>query len=144
LGDGLINGQFSVNLRRAAPSYHLAARFRSVNWMRGQWGGKGVLDASGTGPDLARNLRLEGSFEGHSSSLVGDTEFKSASGSCLLTVARGLPQFRCTDLQAVVGEDVYQGQGATAADGRLYFQLTDGQKQMRPTGTPRPYHLSPG
>jgi hypothetical protein len=144
LGDGLLNGQFSVNLRRAAPSYHLAGRFRSVSWMGGQWDGKGALDASGIGPDLLRNLKLEGSFEGRSIVLVADTEFNSLSGSCLLTVARGEPQFRCTDLQAVVGEDVYQGQGATGSDGRLTFQLTDGQKQLRVTGTLFPFQLSPG
>lgn len=143
-GDGLIDGQFSANLRRAVPSYRVTARFRSVNWMGGQWDGKGSLESSGTGPDLARSLRLEGSFEGRSISLVAGTEFKSVSGSCLFTVARGLPQFKCADVQAVVGEEVYQGQGATAPDGRVYFQLTDGQKQMRVSGTLWPFQLSPG
>ena len=90
-----------------------------MNWMGGQWGRTGVPDASGTGPDVTRNLRLEGSFQGQSISLVGDTEFKSVSGSCPLTVPRGLPKLRCTDLQGVVGENIYQGQGATSADRRL-------------------------
>jgi hypothetical protein len=59
-----------------------------------------------------------------------------------VTVARGLPQFRFTDLQAVVGEDLYQGRGASGADGRVSFELTDGQKQLRVTGTLSPFQLN--
>ncbi|MGC9972749.1 MAG: AsmA family protein [Bryobacteraceae bacterium] len=141
-GKGLISGHLVANLRRAAPSYRLTARFRSVNWMGGQWDGRGSLETSGAGPDLARNLRLESTFKGRSVALLPDTEFESVSGSCLVTVARGLPQFRFTDLQAVVGEDLYQGRGASGADGRVSFELTDGQKQLRVTGTLSPFQLN--
>lgn len=142
LGKGLISGHLVANLRRAVPSYRLTAHFRSVDWMGGKWDGRGSLETSGVGLDLAQNLRLESAFKGQSVALVPDTEFDSVSGNCLVTVARGLPQFRFTDLRAVVGEDVYQGQGATGEDGRVSFELSDGQKQLRVTGTLSPFQLS--
>jgi hypothetical protein len=141
-GKGSISGHLVANLRRAVPSYRLTARFRSVNWMGGPWDGRGSLETSGAGLDLARNLRLESAFKGQSVALLPDTEFGSVSGSCLVTVARGLPQFRFTDLRAVVGEEVFLGQGATGADGRVSFELTDGLRQMRVTGTLSPFQLS--
>jgi len=141
-GKGLINGHLAANLRRAVPSYRLTARFRSVEWMEGQWDGRGLLETSGTGPDLVRNLRLESTFEGQPVSLAPDTEFESVSGNCLVTVVRGLPRFRFTGLQAVMGEDLYQGQGATGEDGRVSFDLASGPKQMRLTGTLSPFQLN--
>jgi hypothetical protein len=143
-GKGSISGHLVANLRRAIPSYRLTARFPSVEWVEGTWDGRGLLETSGTGTDLARNLRLESAFKGQPVSLAPDTELESVSGSCLVTVARGLPRFRFTGLQAVLGEEVYQGQGATGEDGRVSFELTSGPKQMRLTGTLSPFQLSPG
>ena len=140
-GAGVISGRLLANLRRAAPAYRLSARFRAVNWMGGQWDGRTRLETSGVGPDLLRNLRLEGAFDGRSVSLAGDTEIKSVSGSYVLTLPDGLPRFRFSNLQARVGEDLFEGQGSTGEDGRLYFELSDGQKQMRVSGTLSPFQL---
>jgi hypothetical protein len=144
LGQGQISGHFAVNLRRGVPAYRLTARFRSVDWLGGLWDGRTLIDTSGTGADLLGNLRSESTFQGHSISLRADTEFKSVSGSCRLDVTGGLPRLSFTDLQAVVGNDVYQGQGATSADGRWSIDFTDGQKQLRVTGTLSPFQLGPG
>ena len=130
-GDGVVTGHLTANLRRAAPIYRLNARFQSVNWMGGPWTGHGVLQTSGTGAELLRNLRLEGTFQGRSIALAPETEFKSFSGTCLLAIVDGLPRFRLTNLEALTGEEAYKGKGATGDDGRIYFDLTDGHKQMR-------------
>jgi hypothetical protein len=141
-GEGLFNGRLVANLRRAEPAYRLTGRVRAVKWMGGQWEGRGLLEASGTGPDLARNLRLESAFKGRGVSLAPDTEFESVSGNCVFNVLGGLPQLRCTDLRAVLDEDLYQGQGSTGADGRLSFDLSSGAKLLRLIGTLSPFQLT--
>lgn len=140
-GGGAIAGRLSATLRRAAPSYRGSARFRSVAWAGGEWDGRARIETAGTGPDVMRNLRLEGSFSGKSISLVADTEFKNFSGSYVVTLSGGLPLMRFSDLQATVGDDVYEGQGAAGPDGKLHFELTDGQRQMRMSGTLSPFQL---
>ncbi len=131
-GEGIVTGHLTANLRHAVPSYRLNARFRSVNWMGGRWTGHGSLQTSGTGEELLRNLRVEGSFEGRSVELAPDVEFKSFSGTCRFAVADDdLPRFHLTDLAATIGDEPLTGKGATGADGRIHFDLTDGQKQLR-------------
>ena len=110
--------------------------------MGGRWDGRGLLETSGTGLELARNLRLESTFKGSRVSLAPDTEFESVSGSCVFRVAGGLPQLRCTDLRAVLDEEVYQGQGSAGTDGRLSFDFSSGTKQLRLIGTLSPFQLN--
>jgi hypothetical protein len=143
-GEGLFSGRLVANLRRAVPAYRLTGRVRAVKWMGGQWDGRGLLETSGTGAELARNLRLEGAFKGRSVSLAQDTEFESVSGNCVFRVVGGLPQLRCTEMRAVLDEDVYQGQGSAGPDGRLSFDLSSGAKQLRLIGTLSPFQLGPG
>ncbi len=140
-GGDVLQGRVTANLRRAAPAYGMNAQFRALHWMGGQWDGKTLLETSGIGPDLLRNLRLEGSFQGRSISPVAGTEFKNVSGSYVFTVVKGLPHFQFSQLRARVGEDTFEGQGATGADGRLYFELSDGQKPMRLSGALSPFQL---
>jgi hypothetical protein len=141
-GEGLCSGRLVANLRRAVPAYRLSGRLRAVKWMGGEWDGRGLLETSGTGADLARNLRLESTFKGRGVLLAPDTEFESVSGNCIFSVVGALPQLRCTDLRALLDEDVYQGQGSTGADGRLSFDLSSGAKQLHLTGTLSPFQLS--
>ncbi|MGE5570438.1 MAG: AsmA family protein [Rhodospirillales bacterium] len=128
---GVVTGRLTANLRRAVPAYRLEARFRSVEWMGGDWDGRGVLQTSGTGAELLENLRAEGTFQARSVSLDPDTKFKSLSGACSLATAGGLPRIRLTDLEAITAGDAFKGRGGTGEDGRIHVELTDGHKQMR-------------
>jgi hypothetical protein len=134
-GNGAVSGQLTVSLRRAAPVYRLNARFKSVNWMGGAWEGRALLQTSGTSDDLLRNLRVEGDFEGRSVELAPEIEFKSLSGHCVLAVAGDAPRLRLTNLQAVAGDTIYKGKGATGEDGRIHLDLTDGHRQVRIAAT---------
>jgi AsmA family len=142
LGAVSLAGRLSVSLRGRLPAYRAAARFRGVRWMGGKWDGKGNLQTAGAGADLLANLRLEGSFKGHSIALAADTAAETVSGDYAFTVQRGVPLFRFSDLIMTVGDASFKGQGATAPDGRLYFDFSDGQKQMRLTATLSPLHLT--
>jgi len=141
LGEGLVTGRMSVNLGRASPVYRMSAQVRFPNWRGGPWEGKGVIQTAGAGREFWRNLRAEGSFHGRALALDADTELRAISGSYQFSVARGAPRLSVTELQATMGQDVFQGQGATRDDGRLYFELSDGRKQLRLSGALWPFQL---
>jgi hypothetical protein len=143
-GGGLLDGSLSASLRHALPVYHLSGGFESVNWMGARWNGKGTIETSGVGVDLLRNFSLNGAFKGASPLRAAGAEFRSVSGTCTLSIPNGLPQLRFTGLRALVGGELYRGQGATGPDGRLAFELSSGQKPLRLTGTLFPFQLGPG
>jgi hypothetical protein len=138
---GTLAGQASINLRRAAPSFRLAAQFRGLAWMRSEWDGKARVDTAGLGADLYRNLRAEISFSARSFSPGAETEFHRLTGACVMTAPRGIPLFSFSALQATIGEDLWQGKGAAGPDGRLSFDLSSGAKRMRLGGTLSPFQL---
>jgi hypothetical protein len=54
---------------------------------------------------------------------------------------RGLPTFQFSDVLITLGESLFKGKGETGADGRVYFDLSDGQTQMRMSATVSPFQL---
>jgi hypothetical protein len=142
LGAIPLEGRMSINLRGRLPSYRAAARFRTFRWMGGKWDGSVTLQAAGIGADLLGNLRLDGSFTGRSVALATDAEAESLSGSYAFSILDGVPRFRFSDLEMTIGDASFKGQGETAPDGRLVFDFSDGQKQMRLSATLSPPHLT--
>jgi len=71
-------------------------------------------------------MRSEGSFTGRALDIC-----KTASGCYRLE----WPRLRLTELQLLIGQDLFIGRGAMQDDGRLLLQLSSGGKQMRMTGT---------
>ncbi|MGA2434336.1 MAG: hypothetical protein ABSG25_03530, partial [Bryobacteraceae bacterium] len=140
---GAVEGHIAASLGRAAPSYKVSARFRGVRWMGGQWEGKTALETSGTGAGVLENLRAEGTFKSRTVTFAEDADFESVSGNYLFTVARGAPHFRFSQIRAVAGSGTFEGQGTSGADGRIHFDLTDGEKRMRMNGTLSPFQLTP-
>lgn len=138
---GALAGRFAANLQRSAPSYHVALRFRGVEWMSGNWNGRTVLQTSGTGADLRRNLRLDGSFRARAVALAPEVEARTLTGTFAYAGPRGAPVLQFTGLEMLLAEGAYKGNGRTGADGRLHFDLSDGQKQLRWSATVSPFQL---
>jgi hypothetical protein len=138
--EGSLAASLTANLRRPAPSYRFAGRFQALGWSGGRWDGRGTLETSGTGPELVSNLRLLGAFKTRSFALA-DTELKSVSGACALSVPRGVPALECSELEMTLGEVALKGQGTTGPDGRLYLDLSSGAMQLRLAGTLWPLQL---
>ncbi|MGE5647019.1 MAG: AsmA family protein [Acidobacteriota bacterium] len=139
--DGQMTGRLTANLRRSAPAYRMNVRLRGVEWMGGKWDSRSLVQSSGTGLDVMRNLRLEGSFKARSVELAGEAEARDVSGTYAFAMNRGLPTFEFSDLLLTLGESLFKGKGATGPDGRVYFDLSDGQTQMRMNATVWPFHL---
>ncbi|HWR53058.1 MAG TPA: hypothetical protein VN428_18245 [Bryobacteraceae bacterium] len=141
--NGGVVGDFRANLRGPAPVYRFQGRFHEVVWSGGEWEGTGTLNTWGMGSQLLRNLRVETGFAGRSIAMTPDARFKTLSGQCAFSLARGVPVLHLTKLQATVGDDTFEGKGATSADGRLNLDLSGPERELRLTGTLSPFRLEP-
>lgn len=136
-----ITGDLSVNLRGSAPVYRLEGDFRNRKWAGGDWEGGGVLDTSGMGAALVKNLKAELDFSGHSVELSGE-RFSTVSGHCALAPSgQGKPVLKLSDVAVTAGGDVLQGQGATDAAGNVHLELGAATRALRLTGTLWPLKL---
>jgi hypothetical protein len=80
-------------------------------------------------------LHASGVFAARGLEMDALPDLESVTGQYDLLWAHTAPVLRFTELQVVSGDETYTGQGATQADGRLLFQLTSGNKEMRMSGT---------
>jgi hypothetical protein len=125
LENGSAYGRLSVNLLGRLPAYALDFHADSLDFQGGKIDGDGVIETSGTGRELLSGIRSEGSFSARGLELC-----KTASGCYRLD----WPRLRFTELQLMMGADLFIGRGATQDDGRLLLQLSSGARQMRITG----------
>ena len=124
--NGMAHGRASVDLAGRAPVYRLNFLVNAVDFKGGKLDADGVIRTSGTGAELLSRISSEGSFTGRALDIC-----QSASGCYRLE----WPKLRFTELQLLVGPDLFIGRGATQEDGRLLLQLSSGAKLMRVTGT---------
>jgi len=132
---GRVTGVLSVNLRGGRPVYRLEAQAEGFKWKSGKVDAEAVLESSGTGEDLLARLHSSGTFAAHGVEMEALPDLESVSGAYDLIWSRTAPILRFTDLELVSGDDTYTGQGSTQTDGRLLFQLTSGEKEMRMSGS---------
>ena len=125
LGNGVGYGRLIVNLLGRNPAYRMDYKLDSMDFEGGKIDAEGVLETSGTGRELLTRIRSEGSFAARGLEIS-----KTASGCYRLE----WPRVRLTELQLMVGSELFIGRGATQDDGRLLLQLSSGAKQMRIAG----------
>ena len=126
-------GTLAVNLRGTRPSYKLDGKVKGWNWQAGKLDAAGTLETSGTGLQLAANLKADGTFTGAGLDF-GGLMSRSVSGTCSLTLAATGPRVKLTGLSLRTDDDSYTGRGATQDDGRLVVILSDGVKEVRVSG----------
>jgi len=123
-----LSGRLAVNLRASNPSYRLSATVKGLSWQSGKVDIEGVIDTSGMGAQLAANLTSEGAFTGTALDF-GSFTWRTVSGSYQLA-----PRLRLTGLKVRAEDETYTGKGSTE-DGRLVILLSNGNKEMRMSGT---------
>ena len=124
--NGAAYGRVLVDLTGRAPVYRTNFHLDSVDFQGGKIDAEGVIHAAGTGADLLAGIHSDGSFTGRALDIC-----KTASGCYRLE----WPRLRFTELQLMIGPDLFTGRGATLGDGRVLLQLSSGAKQMKVTGT---------
>ena len=129
----LVSGTLAVNLRGARPTYKLDAKLKGLNWQSGKLDGQGSVETSGTGLQLATNLKAEGTFSG-SGLDFGAMMGRAVSGNYSLAWVQTSPRLRLSGLSVRSEDDTYTGRGATQDDGRLLVVLTNGTRELHLSG----------
>lgn len=131
-----VTGRLGMNLRGARPEYKLNLRVKGWDWQSGSLDAQLTADTAGTGAQLLRNLKAEGTLSGNELDFGTAQRWRCVSGAFNLAFAGALPTFRVTGLNLRNGDDLYTGQGGTRDDGRLVLTLTNGPKEIRLSGAP--------
>jgi hypothetical protein len=129
MGRAAVDATLTVVLTGQRPAYTLTGNVKSLDWQSGRIDAEGTLETSGTGAELLAHLTSSGTFA------TGGMEFGALSGAYALSWPQSLPRLRLTDLSLRTEEATYSGSGATQEDGHLLILLSNGNKEMRMSGT---------
>lgn len=138
LDQGIVKGRGSINLTAVRPRYRLAGTLEKLPWKGGELALDGKLETNGAGVETLRNLRGTGAFRGNRWTLTSDVSLDRISGKYDLSFESGWPNVRLTAVQAVTGDEMWDGAAASSRDGRLVFELTSGRRQLHVVSTVSP------
>lgn len=133
-GDMTGAGKLDVDLKASNPVYQLAGQLHSLGYHEGTLDLEGSLETSGTGGDLAANVKSEGTFSGTAILLSADAQIDEISGEYKLEPAVLGARLNLSKVQLSQGSNLYRGQGASQSDGHLVLELSSGGKQVKMSG----------
>ncbi len=139
---GIAEGNLAVDLRGPEPSYRVAGKLESSAWKGGRLEGDAVINTTGVGEALRRNLRAEGSFRAQSVRMGAEAPVLSLAGAWSLLWERKVPRLQLTGLRFTDGDEVLTGQGTTTDDERLRIDLVRGERRIRLAGSLKPLVVS--
>jgi hypothetical protein len=138
---GKLKAKGSISLASVLPVYRLQGRLDGFGWRGAAIDVNGHLETVGSGAELLQNLKSAGTFSAADVPLLEDLECLFAKGRYEIFFRRGAPQLKLASLEVALGDEIYQGQGASLADGRMGVELTDGKKGLRLTGRLAPFRF---
>jgi hypothetical protein len=140
--DAMASGKVTLRLTGWEPAYKVAGTITKLPWRGSAVEGELAVQSTGTGLLLLRNAKANGTFVAKALGFTPD-DFRNATGAYELSAPRGTPVLKLSSIEASGGPDVFTGQGATEADGRLVVDLANGRKKLRLAGTVWPFQLEP-
>jgi hypothetical protein len=130
LPQGLLRAHGSAQLGSYSPQYRFSGTATRFPWRDGFLGADGEVTTAGTGSDILQNLRANGSFSGENVQLSDDDSFDTIAGVFDFSFANAWPDLRLSKIEASDGENTWQGQAVTQADGKLIVHLEhEGQQR---------------
>ncbi len=129
------SGALDVDLRGRVPRYAFRGKVADAPYHGGKVELEGKLESSGAGAQILAGARGEGSMKGRALSFAPDAELRSVSSQFEFTVGAAGLRWKLSNVEAAQGSEVYTGQGATQADGKLVVELT-GRRPLRLTANP--------
>lgn len=122
-GGGMLSGAAKASLEGAEPAYEGTFALHGFPWRQGVVDGEAGFEASGTGQDLLRALRIHGNLRGRNLALAGEPRWTLHDAAFTLVRDRGVWRWQFPRLQMENGDEPAQGTGATAPDGRIVLDL---------------------
>ncbi len=130
LPDASVKGSGTVDLTVRTPVAHFKGSLSGYRWGGGMVNAEGELESAGTGSDSLRNLHATGNCWGNDLSLSLNEDFEKVSGLFDLSFAGGWPKLHLSKIQAVQGNDDWNGEASSNSDGQLIFDLGNGDRQL--------------
>ena len=121
--EAALTGTVIADLRDREPKYKLEGRIRQLPWNSGNVHLDGELTTAGIGTELLSQLKADGRFQAEAVSMLPDMPSGSASGEFEMSVSRSGQHWKLIAVEAAVGSERFQGEGGTAADGRIELEL---------------------
>ncbi len=139
-GAAVFKGDANIDLSEGAPRYRFTGKAGGVPYKGGRLDFEGRVDAAGDGIALLASLRAEGDLSGRSIAFSPDTDFRTVSAHFQASVQGTSTQdaswrWKFTDLEVTQGSEIYLGEGAAQADGKIVLNLSNRGKQVRYTGS---------
>lgn len=129
------SGDLRVDLAGGAPAYHFDGELTGVPYNGGRIDLMGTLDAEGPGVQWVETARAAGSLRARSVSFAPEADFRNVAACFQIQAAGAGPRWRLYDVEATQAGERLVGTGISQADGRLLLELSQGERQMRYTGT---------
>jgi hypothetical protein len=130
-----LSGGLSIDLSAPEPRYHFDGELAGAPYSGGRLDLMGTLDAEGPAARWAESARAFGSLRGRAVAFAPEAEFREVT-ACFQAQASPLgPRWQLFDIEATQDGVTLTGSGATQADGRLLLELSQGERQVRYTGS---------
>ncbi|MEO8097985.1 MAG: AsmA family protein [Acidobacteriota bacterium] len=128
-------GTVGLDLAAPAPKYHLEGTLNGVAYHGGALDLTGWVDAEGSGVQLFETARAEGTVKGRTVAFAPEADFRTLTAAFQLQAPGATPRWKLSNVEVTQAGATLQGSGASQEDGRLLLELTQGERQVRYTGT---------
>ena len=135
LEGAVVSGDVVADLKNSEPAYTLSGDIRNMPWKGGHVDLTGTIESSGTGIAFLANLHAEGKFQARSFAVSPEFAFGTASGAFDFAVSRTGPHVKLSSVEAASGNERFNGEGGTQADGKWLMDLASPTRTLRVSGT---------
>jgi hypothetical protein len=127
---GQLHGSGSIALNSYSPRFQFALAVEEFPWAGGTLSADGTLDTTGLDKAMLQSLHASGNFSGEDITLSGAAAFSQIGGLFELAFDGDAPVLRLTKLLAKQDDQDWSGEATTRSDGKLYVELTNGDRQI--------------
>jgi len=120
---GVLNADLTIDLSPAAVQYRLTGKLAGLPYKGGRVDFDGLVEAAGDGAPLLASVHATGTLSGRAIAFARNANFRTVSGLFEGSFQGASPRWKFTDLEVTQGNEVYKGEGATQADGRVALDL---------------------
>jgi hypothetical protein len=127
---GQLHGAGSIGLSSYSPRFQFALAVEKFPYGGGTLSADGTVDTSGLDKAMLQSLHASGNFSGEDVTLSGADAFSQIGGLFELAFDGDAPVLRLTKVLARQEDQDWSGEASTRADGKLYVELTNGDRQI--------------
>ena len=127
---GTMQGTGSIALAAQSPRYHFAMKVNGYAWGGGRLDADGIVDTSGVSLLFLQHLKASGKFSGEDVTFAGADALDVIAGQFEFGFNGDAPLLKLAKIEAQQDEVNWLGGGGNDSTGKIYLDLTSGERQM--------------